>query len=145
MLGLLMPLAGLLGLEAEGLGKRLKGLAIAYAFIAILAVLGVGFLLAAGFIALSAELGALVAALIFAGAFLILALIVYLGLAISESKRRRLVVERKRSSETGAFLTTAALTALPLLARSPLLFKLGIPAAAIAAVALLRDKNPPNS
>ena len=145
MLSLLMPLAGLLGLEAEGLGKRIKGLAIAYAFILILAVLGVGFLLAAGFIALSQAVGPLYATLILAGSFLALSLIVYLGLAISESRRKRRIVERRRSSDAGAFLTTAALTALPLLARSPLLLKLGIPAAAITAIALMRDKNSDHS
>jgi hypothetical protein len=37
------------------------------------------------------------------------------------------------------------LTALPLLTRSPLLVRLGIPAAALTALALLREKDAPDS
>ena len=145
MLGLLMPLAGLLGLEVEGLGQRVKGLAIVYALILVTAVIGFGFLIAAGYIALSDVLGPLTAALILAGSFLALALVVYIGLAISESQRRKRLAERRRASDTGAFLTTAALTALPLIARSPMLLRLGIPAAAITVLALLREMDSPDS
>lgn len=145
MLGLLMPLAGLLGLEVEGLSQRVKGLAIVYALILVCVVIGLGFLIAAGYIALSDLVGPLTATLIFAGSFLAVALLVYIGLAISESNRRKRLAERRRSSDAGAFLTTAALTALPLLTRSPMLVKLGIPAAALAALVLLRDKDTPDS
>lgn len=145
MLGLLMPLAGLLGLEVEGLSKRVKGLAIVYALILVCVVIGLGFLIAAGYIALSDLVRPLTATLILAGSFLAIALIVYIGLAISESNRRKRLAERRRSSDAGAFLTTAALTALPLLTRSPMLVKLGIPAAALAALVLLRDKDTPDS
>ena len=144
MLGLLMPLAGLLGLEVEGLGQRVKGLAVAYAFILVFAVLGLGFLIAAGHIALTEIVGFLPATLIFAGVFLALALFTYIGLAIGENRRRKRQADRRRASDAGAFMTTAALTALPLLTRSPLLLRLGIPAAAIAAFALLRDNDEPN-
>ena len=145
MLGLLMPLAGLLGLEVEGLGQRVKGLVVVYSLILVFAIIGFGFLLAAGFIALSEAVGPLYAALIFAGSFLTLALAVSFGLAIGESRRRKRLAERRRASDTGAFLTTAALTALPLLARSPMLVRLGIPAAAITVLALLREKDAPDS
>ncbi|MCR6636168.1 hypothetical protein [Devosia sp.] len=140
-----MPLAGLLGLEVEGLSQRVKGLAIVYALILVCVVIGLGFLIAAGYIALSDLVGPLTATLILAGSFLAVALLVYIGLAISESNRRKRLAERRRSSDAGAFLTTAALTALPLLTRSPMLVKLGIPAAALAALVLLRDKDTPDS
>ena len=145
MLGLLMPLAGLLGLEVEGLSQRLKGLAIVYALILVCAAIGFGFLIAAGYIALSDAVGPLTATLILAGAFLTVALAVYIGFAISESNRRKRLAERRRSSDAGAFLTTAALTALPLLTRSPMLLRLGIPAAALTVLALLREKDTPDS
>lgn len=145
MLGLLMPLAGLLGLEVEGLSQRVKGLVAVYALILVCAVMGVGFLIAAGYIALSEAVGPLTATLILAGSFLTVALAVYIGLAISESRRRKRLAERRRASDAGAFLTTAALTALPLLTRSPMLLKLGIPAAALTVLALLRDKDTPDS
>lgn len=143
MLGLLMPLAGLLGIELESLGKRAKGLVIGYAAILIFAVIGFGFLVAAGFILVSNAYGPLVATLIMAAVFLLVALIIYVSMAIGEHARRKRMAERRRSNDTGAFLTTAALTALPLLARSPLLTRFGIPAAALAALALLRDKDTP--
>lgn len=145
MLGLLMPLANLLGLEVEELGQRVKGLAVVYGIILVFGVIGLGFLIAAGHIALAQAMGLLPATLIMAGGFLAVALIVYIGLAISESRRKKRLAERRRSSDTGAFLTTAALTALPLLARSPMLVRLGLPAAAIAAFALLRNKDNPDS
>lgn len=145
MLGLLMPLAGLLGLEVEGIGQRVKGLAIVYALISVCAVIGLAFLLAAGYIALSNAVGHLTATLVLAGSFLAVALAVYIGLAISESRRRKRLAERRHSSDAGAFLTTAALTALPLLTRSPMLLRLGIPAAALTVLALLREKDTPDS
>lgn len=145
MLGLLMPLANLLGLEVEELGQRVKGLAVVYGIILIFGVIGLGFLIAAGHIALAQAMGLLPATLIMAGGFLAVALIVYIGLVISENRRKKRLAERRRSSDTGAFLTTAALTALPLLARSPMLVRLGLPAAAIAAFALLRNKDNPDS
>lgn len=137
---LLMPLASLLGFEAEGLTHRAKSLAMTYAVIALFGLIGFGFLLVAGFIALAQMFGVLVASLIMAGIFLLLALAVYLGAQIGEGRRRREAAERRHSSETGAFLTTAALTALPMVAKSPLLLRLGIPAAVVAFL-LMRDKD----
>lgn len=145
MLGLLMPLAGLLGIEIEELGQRVKGLIVVYALILVSAVIGLAFLIAAGYIALSDAVGPIYAALILAGSFLAFALAVYIGVSIGENRRRKRLAERRRSSDSGAFLTTAALTALPLLVRSPMLVKLGIPAAALTVLALLREKDSPNS
>ncbi|WP_052951567.1 hypothetical protein [Devosia soli] len=140
MLGLLMPLAGLLGLEVEGLGQRVKTLVIVYALIALSAAIGMVFLIAAGYIALVDVIGLLPATLVMAGAFIALALLFFIGLSIGESRRRRYIAERKRTTDASAYITTAALTALPLLSRSSLLVKLGIPAAAITALTLLRHK-----
>lgn len=140
MMKLLMPLAALLGFEVEGMAHRAKSLALTYAAIAIFAVIGIGFLVIAGFIALAQAVGMLVASLIMAGVFLALALAVYLGAKIGENKRRRQIAARRHSGETGAFLTSAALTALPLVTKSPLLLRLGIPAA-IVALLVMRDKD----
>ena len=136
---LLVPLAALLGIEVEGITERMRALAMIYGLIALFVLLGLGFLLAAGFMLVAAQLGPLYAALIFAGAFLLLALAIYLGARIGKSRHRRELANRRRASETGAFLTTAAITALPVMLKSPLLVKLGLPAAALAAFALLRD------
>lgn len=138
-MGLLAPLAAFLGIEAESIVARTKVMVAVYAAIAVLSMLAAGFLIASGYIALAASVGSLYAALIFGGGFAVLALVVYLGAMIGQSRRRRKVAERRRSSEAGAFLTTAALTALPAVMRSPLVIKLGLPAAAVAAFLMMRD------
>lgn len=138
-MGLLAPLAALLGLEVEGLAARARSAALVYGLIALFGLIAVGFLLAAAFMVLAENVGSIAAALIMGGSFMALALAVYLGSLIGRSKRQRELAERRRASETGAFLTTAAITALPMLTRSPALLKLGLPAAAIAIYALMRE------
>lgn len=140
-MGLIAPLAALLGLEMEGLATRAKSAVLVYGLIGLFLSIAAGFLLAAGYMALAEIVGAIFAALIFGGASLLFALAVYLGSLIGRSKRQRRLAERRRASEAGAFLTTAAITALPLIARSPALLRLGLPAAAIAAFALLRSND----
>lgn len=135
---LLAPLAALLGIEVEAITERVRNAIIVNAVMIGLALVGVSFLVAAGFFALAALYSVIYAALIFAAAFLLLALAVFLGTRIGESRRRRELADKRRSSETGAFVTTAALTALPVLLKSPLLRTLSLPAAAIAAYMLIR-------
>lgn len=140
---LLAPLAALLGIEVEAITERIRNALVVNAIMVLLALIGVSFLLAAGFFALAERYGVIYASLIFAGAFLVLALAVFLGTRVGESRRRRELAEKRRSTETSAFVTTAALTALPVILKSPLR-TIGLPAAAIAAYFLLRggsDKN----
>ncbi|MVS99612.1 hypothetical protein [Devosia marina] len=140
-MGLISPLASLLGLEVEGLASKAKAAALVWGLIALSCAIAIGFLIAAGFMALADIVGPIIAALILAGTFLVLALAVYLGSLIGRSHRQRELAERRRAKETSTFLTTAALTALPLLTKSPMLLRIGLPAAAIAAIALLRDND----
>ncbi|MGB3339534.1 MAG: hypothetical protein WBA73_20335 [Devosia sp.] len=135
---LLVPLAALLGIEVEAITERVRNTVIVNALMIVLALVGVSFLVAAGFFALANLYGTIYAALIFAGAFLVLALAVYLGTRVGEGRRRRDVAEKRRSTETSAFVTTAALTALPVMLKSPLARTLMLPAAAIAAYLLVR-------
>ena len=138
-MNLLVPLADMLGIEVEAITDRAKKLVIVYAVISLFLLLGCFFLVAAGFFALATQIGPIYAALVLGGVFLVLALAVFAGAQIGESNRKRRTVERRRSSETGAFVTTAALTALPVLLRSPVIRKLGLPAAALAAFLLVRN------
>lgn len=140
---LVASLAALLGIELEAITERVRNTIIINAVMAVLTFVGLCFLLAAGFFVLADLYGAIFAALILAGVFLALALIVYLAGRIAQSRRRRIVVERRRSSEAGAFVTTAALTALPALLRSPAVRTIGLPAAAVAAFLLLRGGSRP--
>ena len=127
------PLASLLGLEIEHITDRVKRAVILNGAMAIFGLVAAGFLLAAGFMALAEQIGGINAALAFAAVFLLLALIVYAGMSIADARRKRAIMEKRRSSETGALLTTAALTAVPVLLRSPLVRTLGLPVAALAA------------
>lgn len=130
---LLVPLAALLGIEVEAITDRVKRLAIINAVIATLGLIALVFLLIAAYLALADMFTPIISALIIAGVALALALAVYLGMQIAEGAYRRRLAERKRSNETSAFVTTAALTALPVILRSPALRTIGIPLAALAA------------
>ena len=135
---LLVPLAALLGIEVEAITERLRNTIIINVVMIGLALVGVSFLVAAGFFALAELYGTIYAALICAAVFLVLALAVYLGARIGEGRHRREVANKRRSTETSAFLTTAALTAVPVVLKSPLGRALALPAAALAAYLLVR-------
>lgn len=137
----LLPLAAIFGIEVEAITNRVKTMIIVNAVMIIFGLTGLSFLVAAGFVALSDIVGTIYAALIFAAAFLLLALAVYLGSRMGEGRRRRELAEKRRSSETGAFVTTAALTALPIVLKSPWLRAIALPAAAIAAYLLVRNSD----
>jgi len=140
-MSLLVPIAALLGFEVEEITDRLKALAVANAVIALFGLLTLVFLLVAGFLALAAQLGPIYAALIFAGVFFVITAGIVIGLQISENARKRRLAEKRRSSETGAFVTTAALTALPILLKSPLIRNVGLPLAAAVAAAMFIGKS----
>lgn len=135
---LLVPLAALLGIEVEAITERLRNTIILNVVMIGMGLVGVGFLVVAGFLALAELYGTIYAALICAALFLVLALAVYLGSRIAEGRHRREVAAKRRSTETSAFVTTAALTALPAVLKSPLGRALALPAAALAAYLLVR-------
>ncbi|HTO28226.1 MAG TPA: phage holin family protein [Devosia sp.] len=139
---LLVPLAALLGIEVESITARIRNTIIVNVVMLGLALVGAGFLLVAGFLGLAELYGPIYAALILAGVFLVLALAVYLGTRIGENRHRREVADKRKSTETSAFVTTAALTALPVVLRSPMGRAIAIPAAAVAAYLLLRRSGP---
>lgn len=140
---LLVPLAALLGIEVDAITARIRNTIIVNAVMLGLALVGAVFLLVAGYLALAELYGPIYAALILGGFFLVLALAVYLGTRIGERRHRRQVAEKRKSTETSAFVTTAALTALPVVLKSPIGRTLALPAAAIAAYLLIRKTGEP--
>lgn len=139
-MGLIAPLAALFGLELENVAARARAAAIIYGLLAFFLLAAVIFLIIAGYLALADMFSPLISALIMSGLFMMLALALYVGALIGRGRERKKVVERRRASETGTLVTTAALTALPMLMRSPAVLRFGLPAAAIAIFALLRDR-----
>lgn len=136
---LLGPLAALLGIEIEAITNRVRTLMVVYAVVGALTLTGLIFLLVAAYLALAQFIGAIYSALAIAVVMLLIAGIMLLAIRMGESRRRREIAQRRRSSEAGAFATTAALTALPAVIRSPTLRLLALPAAAAAAFVLVRN------
>jgi hypothetical protein len=124
---LLLPLASLLGLEAEDLLDRLRQNVMAWAAMAFLLLVAVTFLLVAANVALGEWIGPVLAPLLIGGVALLLALLIYLVLRLRHGMRRRRDTQRRHAAERSAVMTTAAITAVPMLLKSPLLRTVGIP------------------
>lgn len=137
-MGFLAPIAAFFGVEVEALIDGFKRDALVSGLIAFCALIALVFLLIAGYVALSATMGPLVAALVMAGGALLLALLIFLVSKIGARKRKRRELERRRKAEAGAVVTTATITALPALLRSPAGKRLGLPLVALAAYLLFR-------
>ncbi len=133
MLAILTPLLSLLGLEAAELTGKLKRQAITWGAIGALGVIALAFLLVAINAALGEAVGPIVAPLIIAVVAVVIGVAIFLVMHIVELNAARRAAEKKRSSEVTALITTAAITAIPLLLRSPLIRDLGIPAGAALA------------
>lgn len=145
MFALIGPLASLLGFEAEALKERLQRQAIVFALVGVFAMIAVAFLLVAINSALTLSFGPVVAPLLLAAGALFIAAVIFLVGYMRDSAETRRETEKKRSAESTALITTAALTALPFLLQSPLLKRVGIPlgGALAAAFFLSRSKTRP--
>jgi hypothetical protein len=137
-MNLLLPLASLLGFEVEDMVDRFKQNAIAWLAIAFFALIGVIFLLVALNTAMVDWIGPIWGPLVIGGGALIVALATYLGITITASIVAKRQAERRHSAEKTALVTTAAITALPMLMRSSLMKQVGLPiGGALAALYLL--------
>lgn len=136
------PLAALLGIEVDALIERLKRNATTLAVVAFLSLVGIVFLLVAANAGLTLWVGPVYAPLIIAAAALLTAAIIWLIASAGERRRERRAVERKRSVDTTALVTTAALTAIPLALKNPALRILVLPASAVLGYVLLGRRRP---
>lgn len=131
MLALLGPLGALLGIEAASIKDRLKRQAMLWGTLAVLGLVALTFILVAINMALSYSLGPVVAPLVIAGAALLIGIVVFLVFHIRETMEAHRDAEKKRSAEMTALVTTAAITAIPLIL--PTLRRVGVPAGGAAA------------
>lgn len=135
---LLLPLASILGIEVDALIGNFRKNAIAWGAIGLFALIGVAFLLVAAHLALSDWLGPIGAALSIAGASLLVAASIFVVIRIIDDVAKRRETQRRHSAETTALVTTAAITALPMVLKSPLMRNIGLPlGGALAALYLL--------
>jgi hypothetical protein len=132
---LLLPLASILGIEVDDLIARLRQNTLAWSAVALSALIGVVFLLVALHNAVSDWLGPIWGPLAIAGAALLVALAIYLGMRIAAGIAARRDAQRRHSAERTALVTTAAITAVPMLLKSPLMRSVGIPVGGLLAAA----------
>lgn len=132
---LLLPLASLLGLELDDLLARLRRDAMAWVAIGLLVLVALAFLMVAGHNALAAWLGPVLAPLLLAGAALAMALVILLFIRAQRAAAKRQEATRRHSAERTAMVTTAAISAVPMLLRSPLLRKFALPVGGAMAAA----------
>jgi amino acid transporter len=144
MLALLYPIASLLGIEAGELIERAKKNGILWGAIALFGIVTFSFLLVAANAALTAIVGPVWAPLTMAGIAALIALTIYVVARITAEIAHKKEVQRRRSAETTALVTTAAVTAVPLLMKSPLMKKIGLPLGGALAALFLLSKSGPN-
>ena len=137
MLKLLAPLLTSVAAGEVGLViNRLKRNAVFAGIIAVLAIVGVIFLVVAAYIALAERYGEMHASLILAGSAFGLAIITYIIMKIVERAARNRQSERAKV-DASALLTVAALAAAPVVLRSRALMMLAVPLVAFAGLSLL--------
>lgn len=131
----LNSLASLLGIEVEEIRQRIQQNAVTWSVIGLFAVICLAFLLVAAHLGLAIWVGPIWSALIIAGAAFVVAGILFLVYRSNEQTAQRRAMERRRTAEANALMTGAAVSALPVLMKSPLVRNIGIPVGA-ALVAL---------
>jgi uncharacterized membrane protein YeiB len=137
MLALLAPLASLLGLEVEELVARARRDAAIASAIAICLVVALVFLLAAANAGLALVVGPVYAPLCIGGGFLLIAGVAALVMKLRHDAEARRRAERQREQDRTALVTTALLTSVPMLLKSGLMKKLGLPVGGALAAAYL--------
>ena len=140
MLAILNPLLALVGLEADAIKGRVQRQAIVWGLIGGLVIVAIAFLLVALNSVLTLSYGPVVAPLIIAAAALLVALLVLLVAHLLDDAEARREAQKKRSADATALVTTAAITALPFMLKSPLLKQVGIPAGALLAAAYVLSR-----
>lgn len=135
----LIPLASLLGIEVGQLVDRLKRGTVFYGTLAVFGAVGLVFMLVALNAWLTTLWGPILAPLAIGGVAIFAGVAIYVGMRIAAGVTERRVLANKHRLERTALVTTAAVSALPLLLRSGLMRNVGLPiGGALAALYLLR-------
>jgi choline-glycine betaine transporter len=138
VLGFLTPLAALLGLELEETKERLQHQTLFWGIIVLMSLIALVFLLIAANTGLTTVVGPIWAPLIIAGVALVLALIVFFIARDADAEAKALNEERRReTAATVRMAANAAASTMPVLLKSGLVRKVGIPALAAAAAYFL--------
>lgn len=141
MLRLLLPLASLLGIEVDELVDRLRKDAIALAAMALFCLIAGIFLLVALHAAMVAWLGPIWGPLAIAGGALVIAGVIFITIKLIDNAAKRRAQARRHATDRTALVTTAAITALPMLMGSDLMKKVGLPLGGALAAAFLLSRS----
>lgn len=141
---LLALAASVLGIEVDELLEHFKRNAMAWSAVALFALIALVFVLVALNAWFTLMWGPIVAPLVIAAGALVISLGIYAAIAIIDSIAKKRAAQRRNAAEKTALVTTAALTALPLVMKSDLMRKIGIPIGGALAAAYLLSK-PGNS
>ena len=128
--------------EAADAAGRARRAAIVYLLAALLSLAGLGFLIAAGFMATAHAIGHIPAALAFGGGALLIAIVIVIAHRIRAGRERQRAAERRRT-ELKSVLGVSAVAMLPTLLSRGGLRTLAIPAIAAAAYAIYRENARP--
>ncbi len=137
---LLALAASVLGIEIDELLDQFKRNAMAWSAVALFALIGAAFMLVALNAWLTAMWGPIVAPLVIGGGGLLIAIGIWISIVILDGIARRRAAERRNATEKTALVTTAALTALPLVLKSDIMKKVGIPVGGALAAAYLLSR-----
>ena len=137
---LLALAASVLGIEVDELLEHFKKNAMAWSAVALFALIGLAFLLVSLNAWFTLMWGPIVAPLIIGAGAIVVALGIYAAIAITDSIAKKHAAQRRNAAEKTALVTTAALTALPLVLKSDLMKKVGIPIGGALAAAYLLAK-----
>ena len=137
---LLALAASVLGIEVDELLEHAKKNAMAWSAVALFALIALVFVLVALNAWFTLLWGPIVAPLAIAAGALVIALGIYAAIVITDSVAKKDAAQRRNSAEKTALVTTAALTALPLVLKSDLMKKVGIPIGGALAAAYLLAK-----
>jgi hypothetical protein len=132
--------ASVLGIEVDELLEHFKRNAMAWSAVALFALIALAFVLVALNAWFTLIWGPIVAPLVIAAGALVIALGLYAAIAISDNIAKKHAAQRRNAAEKTALVTTAALTALPLVLKSDLMKKVGIPIGGALAAAYLLAK-----
>lgn len=125
--------------EAADAAARARRAAIVYGIAAVLMLIGLGFLVGAGYIVSARRLGNLEATLAFAAGFVVVALVLIVSQRIWSKARARRIVERRKREVTG-LASAAALALLPtLLSKKSTVSVLALPIIGAIAYAVWRE------
>jgi hypothetical protein len=130
-------------LDASRATRRLRRAVIDYAFAGAAMLIGLGFLVGAGFIWASERWGSFEAALGFGFGFIAVAAVIMMVHRVVVARRARRRAREQRSDQFRSLATAVAVAAVPTLIRQAgVVGSIALPLAALAAYAIWRENAP---